>query len=233
MITSAEVMEDVATLMNDTARRTYKDAAVLPYLRIAMKDLANEFQLNDIPISIETSDVITLTAGVTSIGFTTDPKLPDDLLEIICLWERTSGTSNQWVEMEKRFILPQSLENQNVTQFLIYAWNNLEIRLIASTADIDLKIDYIRSVFPRRLLIEEINVPLRIQTGGQYLVFHTASLCSMYVGENETRAQVLDSQAREALDKEMGIPIKGTQQISTRRRPFGSSSHFNSYSGEY
>jgi hypothetical protein len=42
----------------------------------------------------------------------------------------------------------------------------------------------------------------------------------MFIGENETRAGSLEMLATQALDRELGIPIKGRQAIVTRRQPF-------------
>ena len=45
----------------------------------------------------------------------------------------------------------------------------------------------------------------------------------MFIGENETRAMVLDAQAERAMDRLLGINNKGRQQIMTRHRPFRAS----------
>ena len=45
-------------------------------------------------------------------------------------------------------------------------------------------------------------------------------LCSMFIGENETRAQVLNEQAEQAKERMEGISNKGRQHIMTRHRPF-------------
>ena len=53
-----------------------------------------------------------------------------------------------------------------------------------------------------------------------YLSFKTAALCAMFIGENQTRAQILEAQADEAMERMTGMSNKGRQQMMTRHRPF-------------
>ena len=209
-----------AALMNDTNRVTYTNAVQLPYLDMALRDLEEIFQLHNIPVTNATSATLTpLVAGTTVVSFTSSPALPSDLVEIQQLYERTTGVE-PWIPMSKREFLPLELEAQDITQFLIWAWVNQEIRLIASTASNDLKMDYIASIFVTPVDIADIDIDIAIVNIHQYLGYHVAALCSRYIGSNESRAAMLEGQANEALERELGIPIKGKQSITTRRRPF-------------
>ncbi len=213
------IIDMVASLMNDTAQTLYTNAAVLPYLNIALDDLQESFEQNNIPVTNEESAAITVPAGKTVIGFGTIPALPADLVEIQKVWERTSGIIPYTPMVRKEFI-PKSHEDESITQFLLWVWIDQEIRVIKATANIDIKIDYIKNIFNTPLLVGDIGVNLPIINVKQYLGYHTASLCSMFIGENETRAETLESLAIQALDRELGIPIKGRQAITTRRQPF-------------
>jgi len=231
MPTPAAIMEMSAALMNDTARVTYTDTAILPYLNIALDDLQEMFEHNNIPSTNEVSAILTpVTSGTTVISQTSTPSLPANLIEIQRLWERSTGVV-PWVPMTREEFLPLSLEDQNITQFLIWAWVNEEIRLISATASIDLRIDYIKSIFATPIDITQISTNITTINIKQYLGYHTAALCSMFIGENETRAAVLESQAGVALDRELGIPIKGRQAITTRRQPFMGSYRRRGYTG--
>lgn len=53
-----------------------------------------------------------------------------------------------------------------------------------------------------------------------YLAYRTAAFCAMFIGENETRAQVLENAANQAMERAMNISNKGRQEIMTRHRPF-------------
>ena len=219
MPTPSAIMDGAAALMNDTSQVVYTDAVQLPYLNIALNVLQEEFELANVPVTNDVSAVLALTAGDTVVSFTSSPALPSNLIEIQRLWERTSGVI-PWVPMTRKEFLPRSREDQNLTQFLIWSWIDQEIRLIESTADIDLKIDYIKSIFGTPIAIGNIAVDLPIINSLSYLEFKTAALCSMFIGENETRAASLEAKATDALDRALGIPTKGRQSITTRRLPF-------------
>ncbi len=213
-------MNMVAALMNDTLRATYTNSVQLPYFDIALRDLEEIFELNNIPVTNQVSAILTpLVAGTTVVSFTTTPALPSDLIEIQQLYERATGVI-PWIPMTRREFIPLSREDQQITQFLVWAWVDQEIRLISSTASNDLKMNYIQSIFTTPTDIADVDIDIPVINIHQYLGFHTASLCSMFIGSNETRAALLESQAQAALERELGIPIKGRQAITTRRQPF-------------
>jgi hypothetical protein len=54
------------------------------------------------------------------------------------------------------------------------------------------------------------------------LSFRVAGLASEFIGENPTRAESLNSNASNALERALNINIKSEQSIVTRRRPFRS-----------
>ncbi len=220
MPTPTAVLDMSAALINDTARVSATDSAQLPYFDMALRDLGEIFELNNIPVTNAVSGILTpVTAGTTVISFTSTPALPTDLIEIQQLYERSTGII-PWIPMDKVEFLPLGREDQNITQFLIWAWVGQEIRLIEATADIDLKMDYIKSIFTTPTDIANVDVDNGVLNVTQYLGYRTAALYSQFVGSNESRAAVLNSLADEALERELGIPIKGRQAITTRRQPF-------------
>lgn len=219
MATPAQIIATVAALQNDSAQDVYTNAACLPYLNMAMRALQEEFQLNDIPVFEDVSAILEVDAGVDAIGFATTPALPSNLVEIKQLWESPRDL-NQFLPMQRRDFLPHYLETDTMTSnFGIWAWISEEIRVIAASADNDLKLDYLKTRFAT-VTIGTINTDIGVINSQSYLEFKTAALCSMFIGENETRAQVLESQAQIALDRVLGVNIKGRQSIRTRRRPF-------------
>ena len=207
--------------MNDSSQSVYTNTACLPFLNLSLDELQELYELNGIPITNETSAAITIPAGVSRLGFDTTPALPSDLIEIQQLWESTIGL-NQWFRVDKREFLPHH-DDTTISQFLIWAWKHGRVSLIAANADIDLKIDYIGSLFDTPILIGNISVNLPFTNVKTYLEYKTAALCAMFIAENESRALALDSLAGTALSRTLGIPIKGQQSIITRRKPFRSS----------
>lgn len=216
----SDIISMVANLMNDSSQSLYTNATVLPFLNMSLDELQEIYELNEIPITNNTSAAITVKAGIDRIGFDTVPALPSDLIEISQLWESTAGL-NQWTPMLKKEFLPNYLKDgTTISMFLIWDLEHGRIKLIPSNADNDLKIDYIGSLFNTPILIKDINVNLPFTNVKTYLEYKTAALCAMFIAENESRAIALDSLAGTALSRSIGIPIKGMQSVTTRRRPF-------------
>lgn len=223
MATPAEIIDIAASALNDTPQYTYTDVVSLPYLNMALRELQEIFQLNNVPVTNETSALIEVPAGIDKLGFNTLPGLPRNLIEIRNLWESQAGL-NQWTPMGKRDFIPHSLEdNTQISQFLIWAWLNQEIRLIAANADNDLKLDYIQNLFALPILIGAIDVDLQIINTESYLGFKTAAFMSWMIEEDEFKSVRLEGEANDALYRSLGISTKGRQSIVTRRRPFRSS----------
>lgn len=224
MPTPSAIIDMVASLQNDTAQTTYTDAACLPYLNIALDELQEYFELNNIPVTNETSAVLNAPAGTTVIGFTGGPPvLPSNLIEIQRLWESPEG-QDSYTPIVKKTFLPHNLETgELISQFLIWSWFDQEIHLIEADADIDLKLDYIKSIFATPIAIGSVGVDLPIINCKTFLGYRTAALCAHFIGANKTRAVELDDFAGMALDRVLGVGVKGGQSIRTRRRPFRAS----------
>lgn len=218
-LTAGEVMASAASLLNDTARTNYTYTAQLPYLQMALKDLRKLLELNNSPITNEASAVITVPAATTIIGFATTPALPADLVDIQGVFESPTGL-NQFIPVTKREFLPIPSDNVSRNFFGVYAWLDNEIRLLSANSIIDLKLNYVKTLFAT--VVDE-NSALAIINADSYLAFRTAALCAEFIAENPTRALSLNLQAKEAFDVLIGIENKGKQAILTRRRPFRAS----------
>lgn len=221
MPTPAAIVDMAASLMNDTAQTIYTDAACLPYLNMALNELQEIFEQNNIGATDDTSAIITIPAGTTVVSFTSTPALPADLIEIRRLWESISGDNN-FVPMTRREYLSVALTGAIVNQFVIFAWNEQQIKVPESNSAIDLKIDYVKSIFSTPIAIGAINTDLPTINIKTYLGYKTAALCSLYIAENPTRAEALEAAAENALSRLLSIAAKGGQAISTRRKPFRS-----------
>lgn len=217
MSTPASIMARAAALMNDSVRSVYTDEVCLPYLNMALDELQEYYELNNVPITNQSSAIINVPKGTSVIGFNTVPALPANLIEIQSLYESEEGQDG-WAQMTpKNFI--HSTQDQ-ITSFIVYSWNNGKLNLIAANRDNDLRIDYIGSVFPTDLAIGQISIDYPIPNIKSYLAYKTAALCARYIGENSSRSDELNLLAQLALDRALGISTKSRQSILTRRRPF-------------
>jgi len=221
-LTAAQVMNRSASLMNDTAKTVYTYVAQLPYLNIAVDELQELFELNNIPVTNQTTAFIAVPAGVVQIepienagpGIVT---YPNDLVEIQGLYERLGGSTEPFIPMTQREFLPHSLDNLPTESLGYWIWEDQKIKFIGALLPREVKLDYIKKLFP-----DELNASsaIGIINARGFLYFRTAALCSQFIGENTTRATELNNFATLALDRITGIGIKGKQAIMTRRRPF-------------
>jgi hypothetical protein len=219
MSTAIQVISGVASLMNDTAQTVYTNDAVLPYLNMALDELQEYYELNNVPVTNETSAILMVpknTSRIASIG--TTPLLPADLVEIQNLWESDKGMF-QWMPVVRKEFISQNNSTQ-IDAFIVWSWMGNEIRLIPSTIDKDLKIDYVQSIFSTPILIGQISADLGVKNATSYLKYKTAALCAKYIGENSSRSDELNLLAIQGMDRALGISTKGRQAIVTRRRPF-------------
>lgn len=233
IVTAATIMNQAAALMNDAPRSIYTYPVQIPYLNMALQELQEYFELNNIPATdTVTSDPITVLAGQIAIGFepvppvALTPYLPDDLIEPKIVWERQFG-NDPYVPMARLDFLPRHMEGVEIPQFLFFTWQSQEIRVLAANQDNQIKIDYIRNLFEPFVDEEDEVSIVNTQT---FLEYRTAGLLAQFVGENPTRAGSLNNDAVLSLDRSIGIGTKGRQAINIRHRPFRSSYKRRSYS---
>lgn len=213
---AGQVMDAAAALLNDQARSIYTYTIQIPYLNLALQELQEFFELNNIPATDTFSTVLAVPAGTTSIGFAlTGLSLPHDLIEPVRLYE---SRTNSYSPMNRVDDLPKY--EDEVSGFGGYVWQSQEIRFLASNADINIKMDYIRNLFTRVINDESI---INIVNAESFLEYRTASLCAFFIGENKTRSDELNGFASLAIDRVIGIGTKGRQVMVTRRQPFRSS----------
>lgn len=219
-----EVMDMSASLMNDTAKAVYTYNVQIPYLNMALRELQEHFQLNNVPVTNQTeSTPITVPIGTKLIsprdglGKGPAPNYPNDLVEIRGLYERLAGTTNPFINLTKRDFLPHTIDDLPTEALMYWAWEGQVIKFIGATTPREIRIDYIRTLFPK---VIDSAQELGVINAMTYLGYKTASLCAFFVGENKTRSTELGGLAELAIDRATGIGTKPRQAITTRRRPF-------------
>jgi len=214
-IRAGSVMDRSASLLNDTAKSSFTYAAQVPYLNMAIDDLLEEMESNNVPSTNEVSSIFVITTAMTDIGGPTGPALPPDLVEIQGVYERSSGLSEDFRLMSKVDFLPPFA--QLVSDLIYWSWQNQEVRFLGATSVRDVRINYIGAIFSQ---IKDQNDVINVINARSYLSYRTAALCAEFIGENKTRADSLNGDAERALYKFLNLNTKGRQSIATRRRPF-------------
>jgi hypothetical protein len=218
ILVASEVMDLAAAAMNDVDKTVYDYDTQIPYLKMALQELQEIFELNSAQVTEMSSVAIPVNAGVTEIIFNapSQPRLPDNLIEPQELWERTRDI-NPWVPMTRKEYIPHDLAGVETNMFTYWVWQENKIKLLASNGDNDIKIDYVGSLFPKYVRSDTI-IPVINAQG--YLVYKTAELMSDMIEHNMERAQSNGGRALMSLDRISGITIKSKQQIMARRKPF-------------
>lgn len=214
-MTAGDVMDRAAALLNDIAKSVYSYTVQIPYLNAAMDELQETFEQNNIPATNEVSAVLAVPANTLVLTFSSSPAIPADLIEPRTLHERLNGTTDEFNEMTKMEFVPKS---QVLTSNLgVWDWRDQEIHFVGANTIRDVKIDYIKQIFAPVTASTDV---IALINSKSFLAYRTAGLCARYIGENETRADILDGFAVLAMDRVLGINVKGGQAIFTRRRPF-------------
>lgn len=225
-IKAGDIFLNSRALLNDALEDVYTDAILLPYLKMAVVDLRLECEDNNIPFTNITSAWITIDAGVTGIGGPDQPALPRDLIEIVEMYEKTAGSSNDGMLMSRRRFEPKT---ETQTTFLqVYTWQGQRVHFIGATSDIEVKIDYISQNIGE---VTDKNSLILIYNSCAFLWFRTAAMAAMYIMENKTRADDLNAEAARCIESMEAIAQKSEQGMPVRRRPFMSSYRQRGYNG--
>lgn len=222
-LTAGEVMNMAASLMNDTARSVYSYTVQLPYLQMAWDELQQEYQLNNLPVTNQTSDLIYVPIGTNQIvPSTMGPcNYPDDLIEIQQIWERLQDSEDPFIPLQQVEFIPHYLDPVTTDALLFWSWQNqiIKFNFAGATTNREVKLDYVGNIF--KTLVNENSV-LDVINAKNFLGFRTAGLCALYIAENPSRAEALSVDAGLAMGQALGIGVKGKQSITTRKRPFRS-----------
>lgn len=216
----SEVYDMARALYNDIFGDVLDDDTLLPYFKIAYDDLRQECMDLNIPITNQTSEVITVPQGVRSVGGTeaNSPALPENLIDIVEVYERLAGTNNDFTLMKGMRFLPHT---EVLTQyFQVYTWQNQALKFLGANGDVDIKIDYVADTLGN---IVNGNTVIHPWNSKNPLGYRTAALCAEFIGENKTRADALNANASRAVENMLNTAIKSQQNMPVRRRPFMSS----------
>jgi hypothetical protein len=230
-VSAGQIMDRVANLLNDPNKTDYTYNVMIPYMNMAIEELSEILEeSNASPSSQTTSNPIVIPVGMNRITSPEDltvgvPHYPDDLTEIQEVGERASGSNDQFLQLTRKEFLSNSQPNNSL---LFWCWEDQQIKFNPSGAlgarEVQLK--YVRQGIPYIVDATSIINTINVRA---YLSYKTAALCALFIGENETRAGVLQSQAEKAIERTANISNKGRQQIMTRHRPFRASYKMRGY----
>lgn len=227
-LTAGEVMDRAAVLMNDPAKTDYTYITLLPHLNMALDDLKANLAENQSGIAIGNALPLLVpkfTAAVWPPDYPFQPptvlKYNVDITDIQEIVERRPGGSeNEWMLMKRVEFHPL---HEPMDILGSWAWEQRAIKFNykGCNQDREIRIKYI--IYEERLSASDETSIIGHVDLRPFLAFKTAAYAAMYIGENPGRAQLLDAQASDALDRILNIQNKGRQNIMTRHRPFRAS----------
>jgi|SRR5882724_6413180 len=206
---ASDVLDRAAALLNDTAKSTFTYTAMIPFLNIAIDDLQEILELNNVPITNILSSIYPI-----AIGETTIVTLPSNLIEIRNVYERATGTIDEFMLMTRIEFLPKI--TTPVNSLIYWSWIGQAIQFLPANSAIDVKLEYLGSILST---ITSASQSINIINSKSYLSYRTAALGANFIGENKTRSDELNGEALNASDKMLGIMVKSAQTLSARHRP--------------
>src|SRR5262245_29549493 len=128
ILLASEVMDLAAAALNDVDRTTYDYDTQIPYLKLAMQELQEIYELNSLPVTEQSSSAIPVNAGVTELRFNapSQPRLPDNMIEPQQLWQRNENIF-PWIPMQRREFIPWNLEGVETSYLPCWVWQDNKI----------------------------------------------------------------------------------------------------------
>lgn len=169
----AEVMLLVRSLINDTfpgvtgtpgEGRTFTDNApfTVPFLNSACGELSRKLENNGVTTFTVDDFILTvpaisgvdpgLQANISYTGFfngvnqAATPALPADLLIPLQLWERPTGSTIRFAEMDQVDVLPSQ---EQAAALSLWAWGQDQINLLGAIQSVDMRMRYKSKILPK------------------------------------------------------------------------------------
>lgn len=212
-MTAGDVMDLAASLLNDAAKTLFTYTIQIPYLNMAINEMEETIQQNNLPVSNRVSSPITITAGTVDVGGS-GPALPSGLLEVQGIMERAASSSDAYEVMTRQEFL--SYQTVVGTKLNIWTWQNQKILFIGASTNREIRINFLSSVLSAVTASSDTITLFNCKT---FLAYRTAGLAAQFVGENKTRADELNMFAAMALDRFIDINSKGIKDF-VKQKPF-------------
>lgn len=215
MAIATVALDSARTYLNDVGKQIWTDAALLPFLKEAHKDLLMVLWLNGIPVIKEKSASINVTAvsGVTL-------SLPSDLLEPISLKERTQSSTEEWIDMSEVDFEPDSLTQELTLK--IWCWREEAINFVGATTNRSVLLRYWKSF----AVLTAAGDSLGFIQAENFLGPQTAAYAAGSIGNLTLAGELLWQQgvkvgvAGSRLDMIIRANVKGMQNLPARRIPY-------------
>jgi hypothetical protein len=201
--TAGQITALVRSLLNDAAGNLFTDAVLLPYANSAYRKvqraLANvqsgTFLTDNVLLVVSAVAQVDASAQVSITDATAPPnQLPTDLLVPVKVWERASGTSNDFVEMidlTDHDGLPSEPQGQTLRY---WEWRADGLYFLGATQDTQIRLRYQKS-YPD---LTDATSPVLIRNAQEAIAYAAAAMAGAARGAPQ--AERWDVAAADALE---------------------------------
>jgi hypothetical protein len=221
--TAGQITSLVRSLLNDAAGNLFTDGVLLPYAtsayRKVQRALANvqsgTFLSDDVLLVVSAVSAVDPSVQVSITDATAPPnQLPTDLLVPLKLWERASGSSDDFVEMTdltNHGGLPSQPQGVNLEY---WEWRADGIYFSGATQDTQIRLRYEKS-YPDFV---DATSPVLIRNAQEAIAYFTAAMAAAARGAPQ--AARWDEAGADALEDLLVRATQREQYSGRRRRPY-------------
>lgn len=205
----SEIFAEARGMLNDPTGAIYLDAPMLILMKKVYREMQTKMSKYGISTAKELSGAITVPVATRVLA--DGGLLPSDLLYPIELFERLSGSTDNYISMEERGFEPEEDEVDNLRYWV---WREDSIKFLGALTARQVKIRYMAGLASPTATTSTILI-LNSQT---YLSARLASVAAFVIGSNPTRAKVLQDDADTAWGDFIVVAVRRKQSIPVRRR---------------
>jgi hypothetical protein len=211
--TAGDIMDESASLLNDSVKALFTYTAQIPYLKRANESLENLLVSCGISIQRRASIMMTVTPQAGPIDLGDLVGYPSEMLLPISLFERGSSQETWNFVPEKEWI-PDIPPTGTVSY---WAFHDNTVFITGVTSQREVKINFWRQL--STITSEGSNA--EVAGSKTFLAAKTAEMCARYIGQNpEVADSLYQIEVVPAQDLLERIYIKNTQGVRSRRLPF-------------
>lgn len=207
----SDIIPNIVSKLNDQSQAMYTNPVLLPHIADAWEELQIELDLCGVLVLEKDTWIVTLPIGQTS--FVTAGIFPADLLEAQKLEEKLSGSADLFYPMTRRQWEPDILPSDSLRY---WSAHEQDIYTVGATSIRDVKIMGKKSLSA----VTATSSSLPVNHCKLFMIYRSAGLAAIYVGNNKTRGESLMLEGDKFLNKLTRINAKDKQGTRTRRRPF-------------
>jgi len=230
--TAGQITSLVRSLLNDAQGNLFTDAVLIPYLNSAYRKVQRAIGnaggggfIQDDALLVVTAVAAVDTSLQVSLTDATAPpnQLPTDLLVPLKLWERPSGSTQDFLEMvdlTRHGGLPSRAQDVTLS---VWEWRADGLYFLGATQDTQIRLRYLKA-YPD---LTDATSPVLVRNAQEALAYATAALAAWARGS--PLAEKWDEAAADAIEDLVAAAVRRDQQSQRRRRPFSSRSGYTPF----